>query len=405
MAIYKYTAKKGPEELFEGRIEAQTEEEAVDKLSQMGYVPVRIIMEEQTSKPYQASAGKIKGRIRSRQITIFSRELASLLKAGIPILNALGIISEQSGSPRLKGVVDGIYDRVKQGDSFSSALRNYPNIFSSLYIAMVAAGEDSGALPAALLRIINYRAKQEAMVSRLRMALVYPALMAVVGLGTVVFMLTFVMPRLMQIFLNMGQDLPLPTQILIFLSQWLRKWWIAISLGLIGFIVIIRQQVKTKIGKVTFSLFKLHLPIFGKLILKAELSRFCRTMELLINNGIPILRAISIAIPVLENEIIKNKLKQSYKDLEQGGSFGRSLKTSKLFPLFMTNLISVGEESGSLDDSLGEVATSYEEDTDEAMKVMSSLLEPLMILIMGSIVGFMVVAMLLPIFEINIIAS
>lgn len=405
MAIYKYTAKKGPEELVEGRIEAQTEEEVVDKLNQLGYVPVRIKIEEQTSKPHQAAAGKIKGRIRSRQITIFSRQLASLLKSGVPILNALGIISEQSGSPRLKSVVDGIYDMVKQGDSFSSALRNYPNIFSPFYTAMVAAGEDSGALPAALLRIADYRVKQEAMLSRLRMALVYPAFMAVVGAGTVVFMLTFVMPRLMQIFLNMGQDLPLPTQILIFLSQWLCKWWIAISLGLIGFIVIIRQQVKTKIGKVTFSLFKLHLPVFGKLILKSELSRFCRTMELLIKNGIPILRAISIAIPVLENEIIKNKLKQSYKDLEQGGSFGRSLKTSKLFPLFMTNLISVGEESGSLDDSLAEVATSYEEDTDESMRVMSSLLEPLMILIMGSVVGFMVVAMLLPIFEINIIAN
>jgi type II secretory pathway component PulF len=169
-------------------------------------------------------------------------------------------------------------------------------------------------------------------------------------------------------------------------------------------ILLIRKQAKTKAGKLSFSLFKLHLPIFGRLILKAELSRFSRTLELLIKNGIPILKAIDIAIPVLENELIKRQLRQSYKELEQGGSFGRSLKNSKIFPLFMSNLISVGEESGKLDEALAEIAGSYEYDTDEAMRVMSSLIEPLMILGMGLIVGFIVVAMLLPVFEINVMA-
>ena len=151
-----------------------------------------------------------------------------------------------------------------------------------------------------------------------------------------------------------------------------------------------------------FRVLKLSIPIFGKLTLKAELSRFSRTLALLVESGISILKAIEISIPVLENEVIKNQLAQSYKDLEQGGSFGRSLKNSKLFPLFMTNLIIVGEESGKLGEALAEVANSYEKDTDEAMKIMASLLEPLMILGMGLMVGFIVVAMLLPIFEINV---
>lgn len=403
MAVYKYVAKKGPKELFEGKIEAQNEEEAIDKLSHMGYIPVRVVLDKQRSQ--KISAIKVKGKIKSRQITIFSRELASLIKSGVPILNALGIISEQSESHKLKAVISDIYDKVKQGDSLSSALGQYPNIFSSLYVAMIGAGEDSGALATVLLRIASYRTKQEAMLSRLRMALVYPGFMAFVGAATIIFMLTYVMPRLMDIFINMGQDLPLPTQILISASQGLQKWWMVVLAGVMVSIFIFKQQAKTKIGRVSLSMLKLRLPIFGKLVLKSELSRFCRTMELLIQNGITILRAISIAIPVLDNEILKSLLRQSYKDLEQGGSFGQSLKKSKLFPLFMTNLISVGEESGSLDESLREIANSYEEDSDEAMKMMSSLLEPVMILTMGLVIGFMVIAMLLPIFEINMTAG
>ena len=217
-------------------------------------------------------------------------------------------------------------------------------------------------------------------------------------------MLTFVMPRLMKIFINLGQDLPLPTKILIFTSNGLRQWgfWIILILALI--ILIFRRQMRTKTGRISLSLLKLHLPLYGKFTLKAELARFSRTLELLIKNGIPILQAMDIATPVLENEIIKNQLSKSYKELEQGGSLGRSLRNSRLFPLFMTNLIIVGEESGKLDEALSEIASSYERDTDEAMRIMASLLEPLMILAMGLIVGFIVVAMLLPIFQINVMA-
>ncbi len=181
----------------------------------------------------------------------------------------------------------------------------------------------------------------------------------------------------------------------------MRQWFFLIALFIAGVIFIIKGQLKTKTGKLKLSVFVLGLPIFGKLILKAELSRFSRTLELLIKSGIPILKAIDIAIPVLENEAIKNQLFQSYKDLEQGGSFGRSLKYSKIFPLFMSNLIIVGEGSGRLDEALAEVANSYERDTDEAIRLMGALLEPVMILSVGIVVGFIVVAMLLPIFEIS----
>jgi general secretion pathway protein F len=397
--IYKYRAKKGPQGVEEGRIEAETEKEAIEKLSSMGYVPVRIeIFKQDTMRPPVATAAL--GRIKPREVTIFSRELASLIKSGLPILNAMTIILEQSDNPSFKTVLGNIRSSLKDGSTFSGSLLNYPKIFPSLYISLIRAGEDSGSLPEALLRIADYRLKEEEAYSRLRMALAYPLLMVLVGLGTVIFMLTFVIPRLAGIFLNLGQRLPLPTRILIKASSSLSQWWIWVVLILA--VLVARRQFRSEPGKIVLSRFKLALPVFGNLILKSELSRFSRTLELLLKSGIPILRAIALAIPVMDNEVIKGQLRTSYKELEQGGSFGKSLKNSRLFPLFMTNLLIVGEESGRLNESLSEVATTYERDTEEAFKVMTNLLEPLLILFMGLVVGFIVVAMLLPVFEINV---
>ena len=403
MPVYKYRAKKGPGNIIEDTIEAPSQAEAIDRLSQMGYLPVRIEEDRGSSgKARERLLKKPALRVRSREITVFSRQLASLLRSGIPILSALDIIAEQTENANFKRVLCDIRDAVKAGENLSSSLMAYPRIFPPLYTAMVRTGEDSGALPEVLLRISDYRTKEDEIFSRLRMALAYPALMGLVGVGTIIFMLVYVMPRLMGIFVNMGQSLPLPTRILISISVLLRKWWLGI-IALIGAAAaLLKMQAKTKVGRLYFSALKLGVPVFGKLTLKAELSRFSRTLALLAENGVPILKALDISIPVVENEIIRNQLTKSTTELEQGGSFGRSLKGSRIFPIFMTNLIIVGEESGKLGEALAEVANSYERDTDEAMKIMASLLEPLMILVMGLVVGFIVVAMLLPIFEINV---
>ncbi|MBI5143998.1 MAG: type II secretion system F family protein [Candidatus Omnitrophica bacterium] len=405
MTTYKYRAKKGPGDIVEGAIEAPSESEAIDKLSHMGYLPMRIEVQSGGAVQDQGRAQAFKsspGRVRSREVTVFSRQLASLLRAGVPILSAINIIAEQTENTNLKKVLYDIHDAVKEGENFSSSLMRYPRIFSPLYVAMVRTGENSGGLPEVLLRISDYRMKEDEIYSRLRMALAYPALMGAVGVATIIFMLAFVMPRLMGIFVNMGQNLPLPTRLLISISGGLRKWWWAIIVIFAIAVSLVKAQAKSKAGRIYFSMLILSIPIFGKLTLKAELSRFSRTLALLVESGIPILKAIDISIPVLENEIIRRQLAISYRELEQGGSFGRSLKNSKLFPLFMTNLIIVGEESGRLGEALAEVANVYEKDTDEAIKIMASLLEPLMILGMGLVVGFIVVAMLLPIFEINV---
>ena len=404
MPTYNYKAKKGPEELIEGRVDAQSEKEAIEKISAMGYLPVQLRQEsgQAAAAGAPAEAGEQnKVRIPGRVITLATRQLASLLKAGVPILRALAIISEQSDSVQLKSVLASIHRAVKEGAPFSSVLIKYPSVFSQLYVAMIRTGEDSGALSQVLFRIAEYRVKQEEMFSRFRMAMVYPTLMALVGIGTIVFMLTFVMPRLSGIYVTMGQQLPLPTRILIAVSSFMQHQFAPVLFVSGVLVLILWRQAQTKAGRVAFSALMLRLPLFGPLILKAELGRFCRTLELLLHSGLPILRALTITVPVLENEVIKQHLSRCYKDLEQGGSFSSSLKNSSSIPSFMSNLISVGEESGRIDEALKEVADSYERDTDDSLRVATSLLEPVMILGMGLIVGFMVMAMLLPIFEIN----
>ncbi|MBP7216780.1 MAG: type II secretion system F family protein [Candidatus Omnitrophica bacterium] len=400
--LYKYRAKKGPDDVVDGTIEANSEKEAIEKISMLGFLPLRLEEGAQAHAASVSSAKGYQGRIGSREITIVSRQLASLLKAGVPILSSLKIIAEQSDSLGVRQVLNSIHDAVKEGATFSSGLSQYPKIFSPLYIAMVRTGENSGVLPEVLFRIAEYRTKQEEALSRFRMALAYPVLMALVGMGTIIFMLTYVMPRLIKIFVTLGQQLPLPTRILIKVSNGLQIWWVWVVVAL--FMVVAYRQSRTQAARVILSNLSLRLPLLGKFMIKSELARFSSTLELLLRSGIPILKAIDVAIPVVHNEVLKDKLKASYLELEQGGSFGKSLRHAKVFPLFMANLITVGEESGKLSDALTEIAVSYERDTDEATKIMANLLEPLMILGMGLIVGFIVIAMLLPIFEINVMA-
>ncbi len=397
MALYKFIAKKNPQETLEDIVEADSKAEALEKLSRQGLFPLRI----EEYRPQEVEERSYRGRIRSREITVFTRQLSILLRSGVPILSALNTLKEQTSNLHLKKIIFHIYQEIKNGNALSQVLEKHSRFFPPLYIAMVKAGESSGTMPEVLFRIANYRRSQEELLSHIRAALAYPVLMTIVGLGTIVFMLTFVMPRLWKIFESLGQELPLPTKILIDISTFIRKDWVWIIIVLLVFILVFKKYAHTAQGRLFFSGFKLRLPLWGKLMLKAELVRFCRTLELLLKSGIPILRAIEVSIPVLQNELIRMDIKDGVKVLKEGGSLGRSLKKSKILPYFMTNLLIVGEESGRLDESLREISFSYQMDIEESLKIMSSLLEPVLILVMGLLVGFIVMAMLLPLFQIT----
>jgi type II secretory pathway component PulF len=423
MPRFSYEAKKGPTDRVSGVIDAATADEAVDKLSDQGLIPVRLEETSATASASQAAGSPVASaarggtakasrkqivlfsRIRSKEITLFGRMLAGLLRAGVPILKSLWVISEQSENPRMKDMLTHAQDEIRNGRTLSDVLAQYPSLFPSIYIAMVRTGEDSGTLPEALLRVSEYRQKQEEIFSRVRTAMAYPILMAVTGAGTVAFMLTFVIPKLSGLFSTMGGALPMPTRILMSVSAVFqnRFFWIAVGAALIGLVALLKA--KPAAVKSLWSRVSLKLPIIKGFVIKSELARLSRTLELLIKSGTPILRSIEITAPVLGNTVLSKSFAAIREEIAGGGTLGKSLRERREFPLFMTNLILVGEEAGHLDESLSEIAQYYERETDEAIKVMTSLLEPLMILVMGLIVGFIVIAMLLPMFELNMMVK
>lgn len=414
MGTFKYRAKKSSGNTVEGIIEALNPDEALDKISELGYIPVRIeetLLKAESQTPKEEKTTGVstvrlsRAKVKSKEITAFSRQLASLIKAGVPILRAVSLINEQSQNAHFKRVMSEVHEELKNGSPLSSALSKYPHLFPPLYIALVSAGEAGGNLDQALAKITLHRQKQEELFSRVRSAMVYPALMGLTGAGTIIFMLTFVMPKLMGIFTRLGGDLPLPTKILISMSNGLRQGWLwFVTVALALFITIfIRGKGKGK--SKTWSKVELCLPLLGPLTVKSEIARLARTLELLLKSSVSIVQAIEVVIPVISNQMLRSEFARSVKDLREGGTLGGSLKKTKLFPPFMTNLVSIGEEAGKLDEALGEIADFYERETDEALRITTSLLEPLMILAMGLVVGFIVIAMLLPMFELNMMVK
>lgn len=406
MPTYNFRAKKGPGDIIDSKIVASSREDAVEKIHQMGYIPVRVVQAQAESQTKSQTTGFFQNSVKSKQVTVFTRQLSILLKSGVPILKSLTVLSEQSLNNYFQCMLADIRSQIKDGKKLSTALLTYPRIFSPLYISLVQAGEESGTLEETLLRIAEYRAKQEYLISSIRTALTYPLLMGIVGVSTIIFMLTFVMPRLLKIFTRLGQELPLPTKILIAISEFLSKWWVWVIIGAItGIVLVFFKRARSKRELLFIGRLMMRLPLFGGIFLKAEMARFSRVLELLLKSGIQLLKAINISIPVLDNEVIRDELRLAYKLVEQGSSLGAILNKSNIFPKFMVNLISVGEESGRMETALQELALTYENETDEAVKIMTNLLEPTIILVMGLIIGFIIVAMLLPVFQLNIMVA
>lgn len=407
MTIFKYRAKEGPNTV-EGTVEASTKEEAVEKVHQLGLVPVRVeplaAKEAVTgAKPPPASRPlpAVGARLKSKTVTLFTWQLSCLLHSGISITRGLQILSQQSSDANLKRILENIEEVIKQGQTFSGALSNHARAFSPFYIAMIKSGEDSGTLEEVLAKLAEYSQKRDELFSKVRTALAYPVLMIFVGIGTIYFMFSFAMPRVMNIFLSTEQELPVITKILVAISNTLQHAWPVIVILIVLVIVSLKQGRKSPAQRLVFDRIQLGIPVFGEFIRKSELAKLCQTMNLLIKSGIPILQAIEVAAPVLNNEAIRAEFLKTIQDLKAGGSFGKSLGKSKIFPGFMTNLILIGEESGRLGETLGEIASAFTRDTEEATKVMTALLEPIIILVMGLIVGFIVIGMLLPIFQLN----
>ncbi len=400
MQKYIYTAKSKPGETVQDSIEAETEEDAINKITQLGYFPVSI---QNAAPRLQKSGLRRLLKISDKNIALFTVQLASLLESGVTILNSLTIISNQTSDTYFKAVLQDIAHKIRDGRSLSESFAEYPVMFSPLYISMIHSGEVSGSVEPALKRLAEFMEKEEEFKSSLWAALTYPFFLLAVSIITVLVLLGFVIPRLVSMFSDMGQVLPLPTQILVNLSAFLRNYWLIIGLIIITVVFIIHQLYRKPEGRLIFDRFKIHMPGLGIIILKTEISRFVRTLSLLISGGIPIVYSLDVTASSIQNELLKKEVLAFKDKLSQGTSLSQCLKESQLFPSLVTNIVNTGEESGNLERALLRVAVDYEKEVDRVIKTLTRLLEPVIILIMGLVVGFIVIAMLLPIFQINLI--
>lgn len=408
MPKFNYEAKKGPKELVKGVIEAQTQRAAMDKLSRAGYMPIRIAPVEAKISNHaprvikKTGRGRLFSKIGGRDLTVFTEQLASLLKAKVPILEAMNVLYEQAPNPNLKAVILNSIGQIRDGKTLSQSLSEHSKIFPDLYISMLESGESGGVLEETLLRLSDFRNKQEETKAKIISALVYPAFMVIAGIASVFVLLTFVIPRISFLFSEVGQALPLPTRILLSVSDVFKNYWYwgAIAVALAGFAF--NKYRRGEKEKKALDKIKLKLPFIGDFIKKSLMIEFTRTFALLLANGISLFSALKMAIPTLDNEIIKAELELAHSSIINGASFEQSMKKSLWFPDFMVNMLVVGEKGGNLEEVLLGVASFYERETDRITKVITSLIEPAIILVMGLVIGFIVLAMLLPIFQINL---
>jgi general secretion pathway protein F len=401
MVEFAYKATDLAGKIFEGSMEGRDEKMVVESLQKLGYLPIRITAIQAKTGIFKLPISSYLERITTNDLLVFTQELSTLLEAGLPLDRSLQILTELTEKERFREVVRDILKKIEAGRSFSEALSSYPSIFPKLYVNMTKAGEAGGILNIILSRLSKYLLTTKEMKDYLVSVLIYPAILTLASGASIIILLTFVIPRFAKIFADMGQAIPLPTQIMLSISQTVRSyWWVlggALLLGWYGF----RTYVRSGEGKVSWDRFKLGLVIIGKLVKEIEVARFSRTLGTLLQSGVPILQAIQIVRETVNNEIIARSIQEVHEGVKQGGGISKTLQTLKVFPPLAIHMITVGEETGKLDEMLVKVAENYEVSLQIALKRFINLLEPMIILIMGAVVGFIVVSMLLAIFSIN----
>jgi general secretion pathway protein F len=406
MPTYTYLAKKNLKETVEGILVADSQEHAVDKLIEMGLSPVRVVPLVQgagSSTSFPGAGSFFQGGLTQKDLQVFTSQLKSLMKARVDLLKSLSILYGQADKPRLKNLVLDLHNTIKNGASFSTALAKYPNFFSNLYINLIKIGEASGRLDDVLTELDGFLSREQEFKMHLKTAMAYPTLMLAVGVCAIFVLFSYVIPKLSSIFSDFDYQLPVPTQIMLAVSSFFQSWWWAILLGVVALVVLLVQLSRTAAGRARMDWVKLRVPIWSGLILKQALARFCRTLSLLIRSGLPAFQSLQVAIPTLENTALVRELDIVKKDVLEGTSMAASMKKVTFFPSFLVQMISVGEEGGKLEGVLAEVANIYTAEIDARLKVITSLLEPVIILVLGLILGAIVMAMLLPILQINLL--
>ena len=402
MPTFAYVAKRGPHEVVEGQIDADSQESAFSKLGTMGYVPVKIWEPVRRRKAASAEGPPAPStRVSARTLLTFTHQLTSLIKSAVPVVRALRIVQEQTSDPRMQAVAKSISRDLQQGQPLSEAFRRYPGIFSPIYVNMVRCGEVSGALPTVLARLATYLEHEAMLRARAQTALVYPAFIAASGALTVTVLLAVVVPRLLSLFADAGTALPWPTRLLVACSAALSRNWpylLGITVLLLAWA---RVHPVTPRERRRWDRWSLRVPGLSTFLYHADVGRFALALGMLFEHGVPIFQAVEVAVPTMGNGELQRAFGRIPQALKDGQSLAASLQAIPSATPFLINLVAVGEESGRLQESLSEIARVYERETERLAQLATSLLEPCLILLIGVVVGFIVLALLLPIFEMN----
>jgi general secretion pathway protein F len=404
MPVFEYEALNSAGKSIQGIIDAESARTARLKLRGQGFYPTRI-QEEAMAANERASSPNIFyflfGRIKAGDLALASRQLATLMEAGIPLTSSLSALIEQLGHPILRKTFTQIRERVREGTSLADALSLHPGVFSALFIGMVRAGEVSGTLALTLSRWADFSENQVALRQRTRAAMTYPIFMFVIGAGVLLFLMTFVVPTVTKIFSDVGRALPLPTLILISVSGFLNRFWWALLAGFIFFGFWLRRYVRSESGSLVWDRLKLKLPVAGDIHRQLVISRWARTLGTLLHGGLPLLQGLEISQGVVANRVLTNAISQARERIREGEELAFTLKQSSLFPSLVLEMVAVGEKSGELGKMLEKVAVVLENEVEATLRSRMSLLEPVMILIMGAAVGFIALSVLLPILEMS----
>ena len=392
MPAFSYTARTATGELKSATIEAANKEDVVNQLKRLRMNVVKV---EEQSK----TKSKTKGSIGMRDIVIFTRQFSTMINSGLPLVQALDILSKQSENPVLQAVTRQVVFDVESGHTVADALGKHPNAFSELYVNMVAAGEAGGILDTILMRLATFMEKNDALVRKVKGALIYPGVISGVAGSAIAILLLFVIPTFQVMFASVGLALPLPTRIVIWMSESLQAWWWAIIVGVFLGFNALKKYYATSNGQLAIDKLLLKAPVLGDVIRKSAVSRFTRTLGTLISSGVSILDGLEITAKTAGNRVISDAIMASRASIAGGDTISAPLMKSGVFPPMVISMIAVGEQTGGLDEMLSKIADFYDEEVDAAVGGLLALMEPMMIVFLGVVVGGMVVAMYLPIFD------
>lgn len=403
MPVYDYKALDKQGKKLKGIIDSDNEKKARGKLRAQGIYPVslkenRNRTSQQSGRQYRLS---LFDRIKSEEVSAVTRQLATLVGAGIPLVTSLSAIIEQSDNPSLKKVLVNIRENVNEGTTLSNALSEHRNLFSEIYVNMVRAGEASGSLGIVLDKLADFGEKQESLKGKIKSALIYPLFMAVIGTAILILLLTYIVPNITQVFEEMNKVLPAPTLFLLGMSNLLKSYWWGLIVGLLITVFMVKHMISKPFGRAVWDKMKLRLPAVGRLTQKVILVRFAATLGSLLESGVDLMASMKIVKALANNVEISEVIDSAMLDIEKGKSMTHALSSSIWFPPMFVQMISVGEQSGNMENMLHKAAAAYEREVENAIVGMTSLIEPVMIATMGGVVGFIVLSILLPIFEMN----